>query len=127
MSQYVTLEMNYSTYNNLLDWLILEASKNINSYDEMDELVHLVNFLEEEYERDCGRRNKEYHRWIEIESLFEDKYEDAKYYLNYTKVDNILKEYEEDDSLEIKISDRDKFHMICEIIDALVKEDKGDD
>ena len=55
MSQQVNLEMSYTTYSNLCD-AVEKAATHAEDFDDIQELVHLVDFLEEEYERDCGKQ-----------------------------------------------------------------------
>lgn len=129
MSHYVTLELSSNTYTNLIDWLTLWTPKAIENYNEMEELVHLVDLLEEEYQRDSTKQSKELKEWSERQKFFEGDYNNSRYYFNFDKVDKIFKEYEENCMLEWKISNQDKFHLICEIIDTLVndnEEEKND-
>ena len=127
MSYYVTLELSNNTYTNLIDWLTLWTPKAVENYNEMEELVHLVDFLEEEYQRDSGKQSKELKEWSERQKFFEGDHKNPKYYFNFDKVDKIFKEYEENCMLEWKISDQDKFHLICEIIDVLVNDNKEEE
>ena len=48
MSQYVNLEMSYSTYSKLCD-AVMEAAKQAEGFFEIQDMVHLFNFLEEEF------------------------------------------------------------------------------
>ncbi len=56
MSENVNLEMTYTTYSNLCD-AVEQAATNARDFDEIYELVHLFDFLEDEYNRDCARQN----------------------------------------------------------------------
>lgn len=54
MSNYVNLEMTYTTYSNLCD-AVMEATTHAESFYEMQNLVHLFDFLESEYLRDYNK------------------------------------------------------------------------
>lgn len=56
MSHYVNLEIRYSTYLNLCN-AVEETATHAEDFNEIQELVHLVDFLEDEYERDRARQN----------------------------------------------------------------------
>ena len=51
MSQHVNLEMGYGTYLRLCD-AVENAAEHADSFDEIQSLVHLMDYLEEEYMRD---------------------------------------------------------------------------
>ena len=56
MAEYVNLEMTYTIYSELCD-AIETATTHAESFWEIQDRVHLVDFLEEEYERDRRKRN----------------------------------------------------------------------
>lgn len=127
MGHYVVLEMNYSTYNNMVDWLAYRASKDVKDYSDMYELVHLVDFLEEEYERDSAKQSKDTRRWMEHEEMFRDQDKlKKKYYMNFGSIDSVFDDYEDRALLKWDICEQDRFHLICDIIDKLIKEDEDD-
>ena len=120
MSQYVNLEMSYTTYSQLCD-AVMEATKYAEDYSEIEELVHLFDFLEDEYERDLGKKNKDYKTWRLHEELFRDK--KIYHHQYFHSVERIFDDYEENELLDLNISEQDKFHLICEIIDVFKKDD----
>lgn len=115
MSENVNLEMTYTTYSNLCD-AVEQAATHTKDFDELHMLVHLYDFLEDEYNRDCGRRNLDYKTWLLHEDLFRNK--KLHHHQYFYNVKEVLDEYEEKGLLEIKISEQNKFHLICELIDV---------
>ena len=119
MSRYVNLEMNYTTYSKLCD-AVEEASIHADGFYEMQDLVHLFDFLEEEYQRDRKKQNQDYEAWKVHEELLKNK--EIYHHQYFQRVKKILDEYGEAELLEWNISEQDKFHLICEIIDVFKKE-----
>lgn len=119
MSQQVTLEMSYITYSNLCD-AVEKAATHAEDFDDICELVHLVDFLEEEYERDRGKQNLDYKIWKLHEELFRNK--ELYHYEFFYSVKEVFDDYEDRLLLEWNISEQDKFHLICELIDVFKKD-----
>ena len=55
MADNVNLEMTYTTYLNLCD-AVENAATHCEKFDEIQELVHLVEYLEDEYNRDSVKK-----------------------------------------------------------------------
>ena len=72
LSQYVNLDMTYTTYSQLCD-AVMEATTHAEDFYEIQELVHLLDFLEEEYQRDLAKQNLDYETWKLHEELFRNK------------------------------------------------------
>ena len=120
MSQYVNLDMNYTTYSRLCD-AVMEAASHAEGFFEIQEMVHLLDFLEDEYERDLSKQNEDIKTWKMHEELFRNK---EKYHLEYFhRVKKVFDDNIERGLLEWNISEQDKFHLICELIDVFKKED----
>lgn len=118
MTEYVDLEMTYTTYSQLCD-AVREAAEYAESFSEMHDLVHLYDFLEDEYLRYRRKQNENYKKWeIHQELLKNNK---AYYPLYFLSLKSILDDYEDKGLLEFKTSEEDKFHLICELIDAFKK------
>lgn len=115
MSQYVNLEMSYYTYSNLCD-AVMEATAHAEGFFEIQELVHLFDFLEEEYERDIQKRNENYKTWRLHEELFRNK--ETYHHQYFHAVKKVLDKYEDKELFEWNISEQEKFHLICELIDV---------
>lgn len=62
MSQYVNLEMSYNTYYKLCD-AVEEATVHADGFYEIQDLVHLFDYLENEFERDREKQNENYKTW----------------------------------------------------------------
>lgn len=115
MSEYVNLDMTYTIYSKLCD-AVEEATTYAEGFWEIQELVHLVDFLEEEYERDRTKKNLNYETWRMHEELFRNK---EIYHREYFyPVRSVIEKYENKGLLELNISEQDKFHLICELIDV---------
>ena len=120
MSQYVNLEMSYTTYSKLCE-AVMEATKHAEGFCEIQDLVHLFNFLEDEYERDMKNQNMDYETWKLHEELFRNK--EIYHHIYFYPLQRIFDDYEDKGLLEWNISEQDKFHLICELIDVFNKED----
>ena len=83
---------------------------------EIQELVHLFDFLEEEYERDIQKRNENYKTWRLHEELFRNK--ETYHHQYFHAVKKVLDKYEDKELFEWNISEQEKFHLICELIDV---------
>ena len=119
MSENVNLEMSYTTYSNLCD-AVEQAATHAQDFDEIYDLVHLFDFLEDEYNRDRARQNLDYKTWQLHEELFRNK--EIYHHQYFYNVKKVLDDYEESKLLEMKISEQDKFHLICELIDVFKKD-----
>ena len=64
--------MTYTTYSQLCD-AVMEATTHAEDFYEIQELVHLLDFLEEEYQRDLAKQNLDYETWKLHEELFRNK------------------------------------------------------
>ena len=80
MSNYVNLEMTYTTYSNLCD-AVMEATTHAESFYEMQNLVHLFDFLESEYLRDYNKQKSICENWKFHEKLLrnQETYHSAKH------------------------------------------------
>lgn len=131
MSYYLNLYVSHNVYNEITE-AIMDATKTKDCYYEISDLVHLLDHLEELYEEDSAKRNKEFQKYQEYQELFEEK---KPYHAEYfNKIKKVLDENEENGSFKWtfdKEAERDEFHMICEIIDAFMETkcccDKGDE
>ncbi len=119
MSQYVNLEMSYSTYSSLCD-AVMKATAHTEGFFETQELVHLFDFLEDEYERDRSKQNLDYKTWKLHEELFRNK--EIYHHQYFHSVKKVFDEYEDKMLFEWNISEQDKFHLICELIDVFKKD-----
>ena len=123
MSEQVYLEMNYNTFLKLCD-AVEKAAENTKNFDDIQEIVHLVDFLEDEYERDSRKQNLDYQTWKLHEELFRNK--EIYHHHYFYNVSIVFEDYEDRESLKWNISEQDKFHLICELIDVFKKEDLVD-
>ena len=121
MSQYVNLDMTYTTYSRLCD-AVMEAATHAEDFDEIQEKVHLLDFLEDEYERDLSKQHDDIKTWKLHEELFRNK--EFYHHQYFHSVENVFEDNIERGLLEWKISEQDKFHLICELIDVFKKEDQ---
>lgn len=120
MSHYVNLEMSYTTYLRLYE-AVEEATMHAKNFDETQERVHLVEYLDDEYQRDCAKQNRDFQNWLAYEDLFKNK--EIYHHEYFYKVRNVFDEYEDNGLLKWDISEKDKFHLICELIDVFKKEE----
>lgn len=120
MTEYVNLEMTYTTYSKLCD-AVEEATTCAEGFYKIQELVHLFDFLEDEYQRDRAKQNLDYETW----KLHEDMFRNSEIYHHeyFFRLESIFKDYNERGLLEWKISEQDKFLLICELIDVFKKDE----
>ena len=123
MSRQVNLEMSHYTYQKLCD-AVERAAEHSKSFDDIRDLVHLVDFLEEEHERDDRKQNFDYQTWKLHEELFRNK--EIYHHQYFYNVSRVFEDYEDRELLKWNISEQDKFHLICELIDVFEKEDLVD-
>lgn len=121
MVQMVTLEMSYTTYLNLCD-AVERVVKHAKDFTDIQIFVHVFDFLEEEYMRDLIKRNSYYETWRLHEEYFHAK--ETDFHKDFFDVKEIFDNYEDRNLLKWDISEQDKFHLICELID-LFKKDKS--
>lgn len=108
--------MTYNYYSKLCD-AVEDAATNAKGFWEIQEWVHLADFLEEEYERYRINQNQDYETWRIHEELL--KKNEEYHPLCFIRLKGVLDDYENRGLLKWDISEQDKFHLICELIDAL--------
>ena len=115
MSYYTTLTLSEYNFNNIIDALE-EVTTTKKDFYEIVELVHLIDLLNEEYEADAARQNKD----IQDSFRYQELKNSSEYMTStlFWKIHNILDEYENE-------SDH-KFYITCKIID-LFNEKNSDD
>ncbi len=119
MSNYVNLEMTYTTYSNLCD-AVMEATTHAESFYEMQNLVHLFDFLESEYLRDYNKQKSICENWKFHEKLLRNQ--ETYHPIEFQRVKSVLDNYEDKKLFKWNISEQNKFHLICELIDVFKKE-----
>lgn len=122
MSNYVNLEMTYTTYSNLCD-AVMEATTHAESFYEMQNLVHLFDFLESEYLRDYNKQKSICENWKFHEKLLRNQ--ETYHPIEFQRVKSVLDDYEDKKLFEWNISKQDKFHLICALIDVFKKDDSN--
>lgn len=115
MSTYYDISLSHRVFNEILE-AIETATKVTGNFEEIYELVHLYDYLEEEMERSREKFNEETKRWIEQQELFNEKNFDAVFLFN--KIKSVLREY------EIDLDAEDEFHLICDISEVLKENGK---
>ena len=108
MSQWVNLEMTYTTYSNLCDTM-MEAATHAEGFYEMQERVHLLDFLESEYLRDYKKQELDRETWDVHEKLLRNQ--EMYHPIEFQHVKSVLDDYEDKKLFEWNISKQDKFHL----------------
>ena len=119
MSNYVNLEMTYTTYSNLCD-AVMEATTHAESFYEMQNLVHLFDFLESEFLRDYNKQKSICENWKFLEKLLRNQ--ETYHPIEFQCVKSVLDNYEDKKLFKWNISEQNKFYLICELIDVFKKE-----
>lgn len=119
MGNYVTLTMTTDMYREIIDDLI-EYCSNLNNYWSMEDAVHLIDALEEEYNEDMGKQNKEFIKYQEYERLFAERNDDfdVDEYENFKKINKIFEKYIEDDIISI-LDEKKQFYLILDILNTI--------
>ena len=109
MSSYVNIELSENNYVQVIDVLESALTHQDTPYDIID-LVHLIDYIEEEHERDKTKQNKEYQRWMKQQDLMrENNKPNPELFL---KIQSILDEYE----LDFNFTET-QFHCICDLVE----------
>ena len=129
MGSYVTLTMRVGMYQEIIDALMTYCSK-LDDYWSMEEAVHLIDALEEEYNENMAKQNKEYQQWQEYEKLFHERFKDGEFkdeegninkkgmfnYKYFNRVNKILQNYKEGGVLDI-LDEKQQFFLVLDLID----------
>lgn len=130
MSKYVTLTLHTHVYDQIIEGLMTYCS-NLDSYWDMQDVVHVIDALEEMYNEDMGKQNKESQQWMEYEKLFNERFEDGNIdnfgideYRNFHKVNKVLEDYKIGGCLDI-LDEKQQFFLVLDLINVFTnKEEK---
>ena len=139
MSQYVTLNLRIDLFDEIINGL-REYSTQLDNYYDMESVVHLIDYLFEEYFRSMEEQDKEYKEWEKYEELFLEHFENEDYfdndgrinekgvyeYKNFNKVNKVLKDYIDGGCLDI-LDEKQQFFLVLNILNAMNEEVKEDD
>ena len=104
----------------------------LDEYYEMEDTVHLIDFLYEEYFKSMEKQDKEYKEWQEYEKLFLERFENPEFrdndgninekgmyeYKNFNKVNKVLEDYKEGGTLDI-LDEKQQFFLVLDILNAM--------
>lgn len=135
MSSYVTLSMRTDTFDQILNNLRSYCS-NLDEYYEIEDTVHLIDFLYDEYFKSKEEEDREYKEWQEYEKLFLEHFENEDFldddgkinekgmyeYKNFNKVNKVLEDYKEGGNLDI-LDEKQQFFLVLDLLNAMNKED----
>lgn len=136
MSSYVTLTMRVDLFDEIINGL-REYCTQLDNYYDMESVVHLIDYLFEEYFRSMEEQDKEFKEWQEYENLFLERFENPEFrdndgninergvyeYKNFNKVNKVLKDYQEGGSLDI-LDEKQTFFLVLDLLNAINEEDK---
>lgn len=136
MSSYVTLSMRTDTFDQILNNLRSYCS-NLDEYYEIEDTVHLIDFLFEEYFKSMEEQDKELKEWQEYEELFLERFKNEDFldddgkinekgmyeYKNFNKVNKVLEDYKEGGTLDI-LDEKQQFFLVLDLLNAINKEEK---
>lgn len=135
MSQYITLSMRTDTFDEILNALRSYCS-NLDEYYEMEDTVHLIDYLYDEYFKSKEEEDREYKEWQEYEELFLERFKNEDFldndgrinergvyeYKNFNKVNKVLEDYKEGGTLDI-LDSKQQFFLVLDLINVFNKED----
>ena len=136
MSQYVNISMRTDTFDNILNNLRIYCS-NLDEYYEIEDTVHLIDYLYEEYFKSMEKQEKEFKEYGKYEKLFLERFENEDFldddgkinekgvyeYKNFNKVNKVLEDYKEGGSLDI-LDEKQQFFLVLDLINVFTnKED----
>lgn len=136
MSSYVTLTMRVDLFDEIINGL-REYCTQLENYYDMESVIHLIDYLFEEYFRSMEEQDREYKEWQEYEKLFLERFKDGEFhdndgninergiyeYRNFNKVNKVLKDYEEGGCLDI-LDSKQTFFLVLDLLNAMNEEDK---
>ena len=136
MSQYITLSMRIDTFDEIINGLRLYCTQLDNYYD-MESVVHLIDYLFEEYFKSMEEQDREYKEWQEYEKLFLERFENPEFrdddgninergvyeYKNFNKVNKVLEDYKEGGTLDI-LDEKQQFFLVLDILNAMKEVEK---
>ena len=136
MSSYVTLTMRVDLFDEIINGL-REYCTQLDNYYDMESCIHLIDYLFEEYFKSMEEQDREYKEWQEHEKLFLERFENPSFrdndgnindegifeYKNFNKVNKVLKDYEDDGSLDI-LDEKQQFFLVLDLLNAINEEDK---
>lgn len=131
MSSYVTLTMRVDLFDDLINGLRSYCTQLDNYYD-MESVVHLIDYLFEEYFRSMEEQDKEFKEWQEYEELFLERFKNEDFldddgkinekgvyeYKNFNKVNKVLEDYKEGGTLDI-LDSKQQFFLVLNILDVM--------
>lgn len=136
MSSYVTLSMRIDLFDEIINGL-REYCTQLDNYYDMESVVHLIDYLFEEYFKSMEEQDKEFKEWQEYEGLFLEHFENEDYldndgkinergvyeYKNFNKVNKVLEDYKESGTLDI-LDEKQQFFLVLDLINVFTnKED----
>lgn len=131
MSSYVTLSMRTDTFDGILNNLRSYCSY-LDEYYEIEDVVHTIDFLYEEYFKSTEKQDKEYKEWEKYEKLFLERFKNEDFldddgkinekgmyeYKNFNKVNKVLEDYKEGGTLDI-LDEKQQFFLVLDILNAM--------
>lgn len=118
MGSTITLEMTTTTFSDII-WYIELAIKSQNDTSDIIDMVHTIDFLEEERMRSSSKDNEYFIRSMEMDKLFSgEKQMDIDKMELFLKISSVLHDYYDNEIIE-KISPQDEFYFIYEIIEKI--------
>lgn len=135
MSQYITLSMRIDTFDEIINALRSYCS-NLDNYYDMESVVHLIDYLFEEYFKSMEEQDREFKQWQEYEELFLEHFKNEDFldddgkinekgvyeYKNFNKVNKVLEDYKEGGTLDI-LDEKQQFFLVLDLLNAMKKED----
>lgn len=137
MSSYVTLTMRVDLFDEIINGL-REYCTQLENYYDMESVVHLIDYLFEEYFKSMEKQEKEYKEYEKYENLFLERFKNEDFldddgkinekgmyeYKNFNKVNKVLEDYKEGGCLDI-LDSKQQFFLVLDILNAMeVKEDE---
>ena len=128
--KYVNLSINTGMYQYIMNALMSYVTSLDNYYD-IDEMVHIIDILEEDYQKDMYEQNEEFKKWQEYEKLFHERFKDGKFrdddgninekgmneYINFHEVNKVIEDYKESGALDI--DDEQQFYLVLDILNKM--------
>lgn len=126
ISSYVTLNLRTNVYGEIIDALMTYCSK-LDNYWDMEECVHIIDSLEELYQEDMVKQNKDYEQWREYEKLFNERFKNntgnlnniqIDEYKNFHKVNRVIEEYKEGGVVDV-LDVKQQFCLVLDLINSM--------
>lgn len=112
MSTYYEILLSHNMFNSLLD-AIETGVTHTDDFDEVYNLIHLYDYLEDEMEESRAKHNEQTKKYLEQQKLFIENKSDNIF--EFHKIKAVLEDY------DLGLDAETEFHLICNLSEVFKK------